>query len=304
VVANYRKSLYEQYSKSGQETRSDWFDDAGADGLWFSADDSPSFVQVYDYDAQGNQIDDVYRGVGDDGTFNTGDDVWQFYTREYDSAGNEIRWISYGNADDGSNVGPDGIPLTEDDEIEAYQLSYYDASNRLVRVESYTQMGADNLWLTTDDPVHQYELISYDAAGNKTTSCSYVNWEAGDDGIFGNEDDPEVSCWYSTYDANNNQIAYYGYSADNAIGVLDGVHDRGAQYFTHEYNSAGKQTLLVEWDMGPDERHGTSDDIMMMKIVTTYDQQGRDVKRQDRRYGADLTFGTDDDVMTYDITEY
>jgi hypothetical protein len=184
----------------------------GADGQWFTADDTPSANGSYwyaSYDANtGKQTLLInYSGPGADGIYFTADDTMSGYgSYTYDSQGKLLVQFS------ATGAGADGVWETADDLGYRYAFTY-DAQGRRTGYNIFSDAGLDGVWGTVDDVPYGSATNSYDAAGNTTEVTSDATGA--------------VSAWNKSTLSNggltSNTVYYNAPGADNLWQTADDV---------------------------------------------------------------------------------
>jgi hypothetical protein len=134
------------YDAKGNLVRYVDYNDAGPDGIRFTADDKLSGYSSYVLNDAGKPLRVIsYFDPGPDRVWFTADDRVSGYSDySYDSSGNQVRMASY-------SPWPDGIKMTADDRPFRYEVTTYDTSGRLSMRSSYNSSGPDGVWFTADD---------------------------------------------------------------------------------------------------------------------------------------------------------
>lgn len=130
----------------GLRSRHTYFNDVGADGLTFTADDGIVHRHEFTYDAL-DRIESriTFRGPGADQLWNTADDfVHSCKQQNRDANDVPFQTVSY-------RPGPDQTCFTTDDIIWGYHDDTFNSANLLTESKSYYQPGADTVWFTADD---------------------------------------------------------------------------------------------------------------------------------------------------------
>lgn len=171
---------------------------AGGDGIWFTNDDVRDSYTLYTYNGtlmmQGDQYDDTNSmtgyffyeydsndnetlyvkviGRGGDGTWETGDDIVDYYqVTTYDLNQNVEKEIYYDAAD----------------QRDAYYSYEYDINGNLIKRVYYNDSGLNNTWFDTDDVIYSYYTYVNDVNGNSTRRTRYSG--AGINGTWMDSDD-------------------------------------------------------------------------------------------------------------------
>lgn len=151
------------------------FDSPGADGSWFTADDNRRWEQSPEYDSEGRKVKVVRRAGGE---------IFRVITYKYDGVLNIMDCEYRGS-------GPDAKWGTDDDVLEKYHRSEYDASGRIFRMMEYHSdhggRGADGIWFTGDDVISATMSFFYDSDGLLVKEVKAIGagvdgeWFSGDD---------------------------------------------------------------------------------------------------------------------------
>lgn len=151
------------------------FDSAGADGVWFTADDGMRWEQVPEYDGEGNKIRVVRKSAGS---------TVRIMTFKYEDGLNTVD-CEY------SGSGPDAQWGTEDDVLDKYHRSEYDVSRRIVRMMEFHAghggRGADGKWFTDDDVIFATKSFLYGSDSRVVKEVKAIG--AGVDGEWFSDDD-------------------------------------------------------------------------------------------------------------------
>lgn len=237
------------YDANGNQTRFIRYSASGSDSVWFSGDDQINQLGEISYDENGKPIRSVtVSGPGSDTQWLTADDIVSEYEKNvYDAAGNLIRNISsdgagldgqWFSADDRATQRSDysyatgkqtGFAFyngagggarwdTDDDVVNHYSTTTYNANGKPARIISYSGPSANNTWFDNDDQVAQHCDYTYDANGNHKVTRIASFSGAGLDGIWFNGDD-DGSYGKNTYDANGDltRIDYLSSAGNDEI---------------------------------------------------------------------------------------
>ncbi len=151
------------YTDDGRPSHMEWFKDAGADGIPFTADDTIMNYTVFDDSTPGHPQVAYYTKPGPDGQWHTADDVMSGAIVETtDDIGRSLLEVH-------RSLGPDGIWGTADDvttEVHAYG---YDSRGIETSHRAYYNPGPDKTWLTSDDSLWFMGSYGSDLEGNVTS---------------------------------------------------------------------------------------------------------------------------------------
>lgn len=111
---------------------------------------------AFETNAQGLiAVDVIYKDKGADGNWFSADDTIEKYHRFwYDDKGTLTRIAEYHSQHDGR--GQDGVWFTGDDVISATKVLSYDKDGSLARIDKCIGPGQDNVWFSDDDTVQYY----------------------------------------------------------------------------------------------------------------------------------------------------
>lgn len=158
----------------------------GADGAPFTADDQPGCslgYQIAVIDGQGNRGEVItYNNAGTDGLWFTADDRVKNYTLlTYNGTGVGIATVVY-NGD-----GADNIWFNSDDDVQLHTLTKLGDDFKPRYTATYNGRGTDNTWFSADDVVQAWTYYGYDANGNNILVATHTNkggdaiWFTADD---------------------------------------------------------------------------------------------------------------------------
>jgi hypothetical protein len=217
---------------------------AGADGQWFTADDSVDTNETSVFDQYGNLLSDridysfgsIFLTVNDyDGALSTGRSTW-------------------------GDPGPDGVFGTADDVDVTYDRATFDSLGRFAAEDQSHGKGADGL-LFSDDDIALYATRSYSADGLSARTSTWI--DMGPDGKAHTADDVLARTADRTYDAHGNEIRYVRKKADGTV----------LYYETCEYDANDNRVRIRDYfspgGAGPDGVWLTADDVVSSE--TTFD---------------------------------
>ncbi|MDH5632642.1 MAG: hypothetical protein OEZ10_06550 [Gammaproteobacteria bacterium] len=125
----------------------------GPDGIAYNADDTVTNYQTYDYTSNGDMSRELsYTAAGADGNWFTHDDT-NLPSGTYQPAYSHVQY----NDQDlpvyyfYNYFGPDGLPFTADDSPAQYTKFDYDDYGNIVSFVSHDAPGPDGIWFTDDD---------------------------------------------------------------------------------------------------------------------------------------------------------
>jgi hypothetical protein len=236
---------------------------AGADGIWFTPDDTVLASERYDYDGTAKLTKDVISSE-------SGTDV-SYGSYMYDSAGRCVRYTKY------VGPGPDGTWFTADDTI-GYYIDYaYNSDSRLFRVIHYAGPGPDGIWVSQDDVVSQYEEYRYDPVGRESGHLKYST--AGKDAIWFTADDT-LSHFNKkvrniqgrvVYDIKYSSFSFTNNNSGQDIWSGGGI----VNYREYIYDTSGRVSKIVTYaDPGADNVWHSQDDIVAGYCTVLYDSTG------------------------------
>ncbi|MDF1628894.1 MAG: carboxypeptidase-like regulatory domain-containing protein [Alcanivoracaceae bacterium] len=160
--------------------------DVGNDGLAFTADDSPGCTlgyQVAVIDGEGNRGQVVsYDAAGADGLWFTADDrVKNYSLLTYNGTSVSVGSVLY------NNDGADNIWFTADDNVQQHTMTQLGDDFKPRYTATYNARGGDNVWFTADDVVQAWTYYGYDADGNNIIVATHTDkrsdgvWFTADD---------------------------------------------------------------------------------------------------------------------------
>ena len=307
---------------NGGEGQVVFFNNDGADDVWFTSDDGIAQYVIGTSNSEATQVSAiVYHGaVAYNNWFSPDDDVLLYtaivlddqfrpeYVFTYMNKGADGTWFTsddpitaityYGYNEAGepalvaahTGKGADGIWFTADDQASALVSAERTSGNR-----GYTELyvsisgiGADGTWLTGDDTLSGYNYTGFSDSGKVTQTGGYINGK-GPDGLWFTEDDA-VSGFYTqyAYDDQDRKIL--------ETSLRDGVVQ---QYQAYGYDAEGEQLQIYINNAGPDSTFFTPDDSGYNTYVTLYDNLGNIAGTGILSgSGPDAIFFTEDDVYT------
>lgn len=296
----------QEYDEQGAVLRVSYYNDAGADGLWQTADDQRSGVTLYEYEdnADGNLVTRslYFVASGVDGVWLTDDDTFvaaeERWSEEHDQA---TRRFSVDYLDGG-----DGLWQSADDAIIRYDREdrttvTTDAGEQVdVQSTRYIAEGADGRWLTDDDVIDRYSrnVMTESAAEASGYSIYYIG--PGDDGEWLTADDEATSYQSYTTDAESMRVIRYGSAGDDGQWMT--ADDVVAEYYDSEIiQLASDKTLLtaIYYDAaGVDGEWFTADDEVKEFFSFQFEEEfGRATSIRYADVGGDGLPFTADDVI-------
>jgi hypothetical protein len=227
------------------------YKDPGADGVWFTADDTYSYYLTSLYDPNGRLIRQARSlGAGPDGIPFTADD----------SVSYDISQTSTSAATD--NTVPAGSSAV------SYQIFSYNDADILVRYVWYADPGLNGTWFTDDDIIRSYSTYNLNDAGKTLRQFYYDGY--GLDGIWFTDDDTVNGYSDNTYDAAGNLVRSIGYNI-GPDGVAFSADDQPNYYYVLSYDANNRPITIAEYlDSGPDGVWFTADDRLMWKVEYVY----------------------------------
>jgi hypothetical protein len=219
--------------------------------------DGKPMVAEFFYDSEGNGIESIhYESAGDDGKWETSDDVVRnYHKRTYDANGNVINTTMIFDS------GPDGTWFTSDD-FAFRNENKYDSNGRIIWQASINDPGDDGTWFTSDDSVGGYTGLTYDAEGKIIRLVNYMIYSANVS--WSNKNDSAVPYQYSDadHDDNGNLISVVSYSDVGGDGAWFTSDDVVSRYSSYAYDDVGRMTRYSFFPSpGEDSIWFTSDDI-------------------------------------------
>ena len=307
------------------------YDAAGADGLWFTADDRVRNYSLLTYNATGVSVGSVlYNNDGVDNIWFTaddnvqqhtmtqlGDDFKPRYTATYNARGTDNLWFTaddvvqawtyYGYDADGNNIivathtnkRNDGIWFTADDSATAV-ISLKDENGYPVITGQITSggMGPDGIWLSGDETLFGYSFSQYNAEGYQTHRAD-MQAKGADNKWFTADDQPGAyNYWIRDYDAEGNIIKqlYFDPSlAPTALAFSDVHLNRYAVYSYDPDLSLSVYRDQYGSSFGADQTPFTEDDTIGTSYYSVATAGGFD---QFNAPGPDGTWFTADDVRS------
>lgn len=287
------------WSPDGRQTESRGYNDAGPDGKPGTADDVQSSWTTMTYDpGHGQLFDSTSLEPGPDLAFGTADDVPRYYYRYvYDQAGYRTQYVAY------QGPGTDGVWKTEDDTCSDWHELILDArgnNTRMIR----RQCGADGLPRTADDKIAGVYDAEYDEHGLLTGASTR---SAGADGVWLTSDDGTTYGGKYHYDAAGLQTGYTTYYSPGADMVWWTADDEVDYRAATTYTPARQPRENLAFNSpGADMMWGTADDVISSLSSLSYDELGRVIDASTFDAGPDGMFETADDrlesVIQYDLS--
>gem|GEM_PF-2000428 len=293
----------------------------------------------FTYDAAGLRIKRVrYTDPGADGQWFTADDTVSGYALFGVTKGTiQTTVIAFGGYAVGAGVGaltgagPDGIWFNADDLVQHYSAELTDPATRAISDATYLRAGLDGTWFTTDDVIRYSSKEGLNAQGDQEWT-QYRN--AGLDANWATLADNRVGHFEiesMTAGVVNRHVFYIGpgldglqYTADDRVGYYhDFTRDAqgkltaavlfinsglDTQWFTSDdtvggcrvvdRNAAGDPTLSKRYTPGVDGQCFTADDVMIGYKDLTYDPTGTLANSKEYRgAGVDGQWFTADDDL-------
>ncbi|MEM6710051.1 MAG: Ig-like domain-containing protein [Pseudomonadota bacterium] len=283
------------------ETRS--FDNPGVDGIWFNADDPSLSRRTVEFGADGSTERAIEWLAGDDGLFNTDDDLPRRYTDTTYTAFGEVQMrANYGGP------GPDDLWLTDDDDfLNEVDVFEYDNRGLLVRSTS-ADPGPDRMVGTDDDVVRNYNIARRDDEAMRFERLQYN--DAGIDGVWFTDDDVILGYRFEPFDEQGRLTGLVRGQGPGLDGIWLTNDDEIRPPFTGtEYDDTDPaQTVLTTFsygDVGPDGEPLTSDDEIASLRIESVAAKGLSLVIE--TYGSPGDDGvwqtTDDTLIGLRVTE-
>ncbi|MEM7765726.1 MAG: Ig-like domain-containing protein [Pseudomonadota bacterium] len=327
---NIARRTDSQNDVQGRTTRTDIYEDAGADMTWFTADDGLRQYLRATFNADGLlALSELVNGIGPDQQWFTNDDTTVGYSiLDYDAIGNNSRQVSglagadgiVGTVDDSvfqyvdfgyneyGNVlsifvangpGPDQVWLTGDDNADL-TIRTVDETGRVASDTRYDTPGPDNIWFTEDDRVSQHRVWTSNADRTESTSITYN--APGQDQRWFTDDDTVSAHSVTTFDAqtgrSTSEYSFNGPGPD-AVWFTDDDDLSAHARITYDDTVPGltTRTFVLYADAGPDGQRYTFDDPISFYSDTTSTEKSTTTRLATYADpGPDGVFLTDDDV--------
>jgi hypothetical protein len=231
--------------------RNVFHNDAGPDGVWYTADDG--IYQYVDHDTSvfGRTRIVGYSSPGPDMIWQTADDPPWFGESDLNAEGLESSFVQY------SSPGPDRMPFTADDVIQGRSTTTWTATS--ARNVSYGDPGPDKIWNTSDDLVSHVTDFLRDAVGRVTATLVR---DPGPDGKWLTPDDPIHWLNTNVYDAKGLLLEEREYATPGPDGVWFTADDGVYLYAASTYDVAGAMVSRSGYNSaGPDGIWFTEDDV-------------------------------------------
>ena len=265
------------------------YDAVGLDGNWFTTDDHVGYRYDYNYNANGQLLDQRSYLIGPDNVWNTADDtISGFYKYSYDSSGRQTEYMS-ANA-----PGPDGMWGTADDPVAS--LNTYVYSPNLVRQTQFSGPGNDGVWRTADDKANSFYEYTFNAQGLRTR---YVRYLAGPDQLPKTSDD--TVSYYFDFEYNANYSMTLQAQRTSGADTIWLTADDGYSYVSrNDYDAKGAQSNYLAYNTpGPDMVWLTTDDVPNYRQAFTSDANGLMIANTSfSGAGPDTLWNTADDVIS------
>ncbi|MEL7022326.1 MAG: Ig-like domain-containing protein [Pseudomonadota bacterium] len=251
---------YTEYTRDtiGRIVETHFFDNPGDDGIWFNADDPSRSRRAVEFGTDGSTERAIEWLAGDDGLFNTDDDVPRRYTDTTYTAFGEVQMrANYGGP------GPDDLWLTDDDDfLNEVTVFEYDDTGLLVQVTS-ADPGLDRMVGTDDDVIRTYDIARRDDDAMRFERIQYN--DAGIDGVWFTDDDVIRAYRYDPFDEQGRLTGLIRGQGPGVDGIWLTNDDEIRPPFTRtEYDDTDPaQTVLTTFnygDVGPDGEPLTGDD--------------------------------------------
>ncbi|MEL7310025.1 MAG: Ig-like domain-containing protein [Pseudomonadota bacterium] len=290
---------YTEYSRDavGRTIETRFFDNPGVDGTWFNADDVISSRRTVVFGADGSTERSIDWLSGDDGLFNTDDDVPRRYTDiTYNAFGDVLTRASFGGP------GPDDLWLTDDDEFQnAVDVFEYDETGFFVQLTS-ADPGPDRAVGTDDDIVESNDAARRNDDLMRIERIQYN--DAGDDGVWFTDDDLIRSYSLEPFDGEGRPTGLIRGQGPGLDGIWLTNDDEIRSPFTRTvYNDTDPaQTILTTFsysDVGPDGEPLTGDDELASIRIETV--AAKDLSLMIESYsspGDDGVWQTADDLLS------
>ncbi len=285
------------------------FDNAGADGIWFTRDDWIKDFQsnVYIEERVGNYIFIFGNGisgrsesleVGDDRLLFSGDDGGTYVIATVDEQNGRGESVSF------NSRGSDGIWFTADDNVLQHSVSSVDAVGNDLQTITYLGNGADNTWFTDDDDVSLYTIGILNSDSKLEYLASYAS--NGEDNDWFTSDDPVTGWGFFAYDTAGNQTLSAFHNSPG-VDTVWFTEDDLAAATSRQFNVSGVQTLdVTHTGMGPDDTWFTGDDVISQYVWSAYTDSG--LLRFTRVFNSEgddgVWFTSDDAGFSYNDFSY
>lgn len=292
VENNYVEFTY----TAGKLVKRAWYTGAGADAIWFNADD---VISAYtDFAPTTKSINSIrYTGPGNDTEWFTADDLVEHYDADLlDAAGAVVGEATY------TLAGIDSTWFTADDLLSSLEVKGVTAQGNRTRVH-YTTAGADADWTTLADNVTlDFRIVELNATAQPVRTITFRG--VGADGEVFTADDVVAVYRDYTYDAQNEisqSILYGGGPNVNGAGA-DGKWFTADDLIRNcrqlERDAAGLPYRTVTTRPGVDVSCFTTDDVIRGYHQDEFDAAG--VVTRSVSYhmpGIDAAWFTADDVI-------
>ena len=275
------------------------YDNAGTDGLWFTADDRVKNYTLLTYNGTGVGVATVlYNGDGADNTWFNADDDVQLHTLTKLGDDFKPRYTATYNG-----RGTDNTWFSADDVVQAWTYYGYDANGNNILVATHTNKGGDATWFTADDGATAIISLK-DGNGYAIITGEITSGGMGPDGIWLSGDEtPRYGSYYlSEYNAAGLQTRsanITGKGADNKWFTADDVPST-SNYWVKEYDGANKllKWLYMDPSLAPGEPAFSASHINRYRA---YNDAGSyvDLTLASGHFGADNTPFTEDDIIPW-----
>ncbi|MCC1496662.1 carboxypeptidase-like regulatory domain-containing protein [Alcanivorax sp. 1008] len=294
-TAGYQVTVIDGEGNRGQVVS---YDAAGADGLWFTADDRVKNYSLLTYNGTDVSVGSViYNTAGGDGIWFTADDNVQQHTMTQLGDDFKPRYTATYNA-----RGTDSTWFTADDTVQAWTYYGYDAAGNNIIVATHSNRGGDATWFTADDSATAVVSLK-DENGNPVISGQITSGGMGPDGIWLSGDETLFGYSYSQYSVEGYQTRRADMQSKGADNKWFTADDQpGAyNYWIRDYDAEGNITKQLYFDpsLAP-TAVAFSDAHLNRYAVYSYDPSLSVSVYRDQygsSFGADQTPFTEDDTI-------
>lgn len=272
------------------------YDAAGADGMWFTADDRVKNYTLLTYNGAGVGIASVlYNGDGADNIwFTADDDVQQHTLTRLDENFRPQYTATY------NNRGADSSWFTADDLVQAWTYYGYDLDGNNILVATHTGKGADNTWFTADDSASAVVSLK-DSNGYPIISAQITSGGMGPDGKWLSGDETLFGYSYAEYNDAGFQTRRANFSArgaDNKWFTSDDLPS-ASNYWVRELDAEGRIVMELRMDasLAPGEAAFSESHISRYQVYNEDRSLSVTLFRAD--FGADGQPFTADDILPW-----
>ncbi len=278
---SYELILLDDQGKEYQVVR---YKNAGPDGKWFTADDTPDFYSLIHYE-DGNAVASYRYNAGNNGIWFDADDSLIGYTATlFDNERPQYTAIYTSN-------GANSTWFDSDDMISSWIYYGYDGNGHLLLTATHKTKGSDGQWFTNDDGVSA-EITPFVEKGRAVINAKFNGF--GADGLWLSGDESlDAGYTFIQYDENDRPIRYAHFSNKGSDGKWFTADDQAGSNWERVYDTDGK--LLNELSFKGSPTAGNT--LFSQTNIASYSQYDHQNKLRNfyNNPGADGIWFTADD---------